>query len=225
MAKFDRIHGKDIKFFCKSKDDVETDEPQQRMFRDSLEQRPPSQSIFLGRNLYEFAHISVDDKHWLFDAMERDEHFFEILNISINKSTLAADELQSLCRVKPYFDMDFACVKAEHDFSALRDSCVDLIKDSFREAFDIVLDESAFVILDKCRRDKFSYHFVVNGFCFENFQDHKLFFEQVFTRLLKNEKFKLIHEVALDSSVYNKDKSFGLVNQSKPAKTPFFAGK
>lgn len=120
-----------------------------------------------------------------------------------------------------YFDIDATYQKVKHtlkdidDFGEMIQQNLQLMIEDFKadNGIDEVCD---IVVLEACTKNKFSYHFIDRSISFANKDDCKVYHEKLLDHLYaKNES--LLTSI-IDKVVYDKDRNFRLVNQSKMKK-------
>jgi hypothetical protein len=117
-----------------------------------------------------------------------------------------------------YFDIDATFQKVKHalkdcdDFGEMIQQRLRLAIEDFKADNDI--DEVCdLVVLEACTKNKFSYHFVDRSISFANKDDCKVYHEKFLDHLYENNETLLTS--VIDKVVYDKDRNFRLVNQSK----------
>ena len=132
--------------------------------------------------------------------------------------------------VKQYFDLEME--RNDFDDVLMTDCLNDFFNwyiSEIKEAFGIELKHEDFVILNSCRKNKLSFHVVVNTkFCFDNVRTQKDFIAYLWSRFQnpKNDKEKAIVErltwkhrdetrFIFDKNPYGTDQNIRLINQSK----------
>jgi hypothetical protein len=117
-----------------------------------------------------------------------------------------------------YFDIDATFQKVKHalkdcdDFGEMIQQRLRLAIEDFKADNDI--DEVCdLVVLEACTKNKFSYHFIDRSISFANKDDCKVYHEKLLDHLYENNETLLTS--VIDKVVYDKDRNFRLVNQSK----------
>ena len=117
-----------------------------------------------------------------------------------------------------YFDIDATYQKIKHSIKEGEDfgkMIVDKLK-SMIEDFkaDNDIDEVCdLVVLEACTKNKFSYHFIDRSISFKDKDDCKIYHEKFLDHLYETNQTLL--SSVIDKGVYDKDRNFRLVNQSK----------
>ena len=125
--------------------------------------------------------------------------------------------------VKPYLDID---LKVNEGIilnkTILLNEILNTYNNIFSKAFKLEIDFKDFVILDSTSNEKISFHIVVNnGKYFINNEQQKEFIKYVKTMDITLSSNIKINDI-VDSSVYNCNKNFRMLNQSKIGKDSTF---
>jgi hypothetical protein len=117
-----------------------------------------------------------------------------------------------------YFDIDATYQKVKHslkdgeDFGKKITENLKTMIEDFKA--DNGLDENCdLVVLEACTKNKFSYHFIDRSISFNNKDDCKIYHEKFLDHLYDTNQTLLTS--VIDKVVYDKDRNFRLINQSK----------
>jgi len=117
-----------------------------------------------------------------------------------------------------YFDIDATYQKVKHaikddeDFGAMITEKLRLCIEDFKADNDIE-EECDLVVLEASTKNKYSYHFIDRSISFKDKNDSQIYHEKFREHLLNNNETLLT--MIIDKAVYDKDRNFRLINQSK----------
>lgn len=146
--------------------------------------------------------------------MSQNNHLYEIIGEDVP--------------LKLYFDLEAPLPEEETNFLNYRTYFMEFIKYILCNDFNLSEDSNRCIILDSCRKCKFSNHLIYDNIYFDNMSELKLFIQYLFQRLNEprteheqflfnrlfftdNEKLKCI----MDLIPYSKNQAIRMVNQSK----------
>ena len=117
-----------------------------------------------------------------------------------------------------YFDIDATYQKVKHsiqdgeDFGKMiTQSLMSMIEDF--KADNGIDEDCDLVVLEACTRNKFSYHFIDRSISFKDKDECKIYHEKFLDHLYDTNQTLLTS--VIDKVVYDKDRNFRLINQSK----------
>ena len=117
-----------------------------------------------------------------------------------------------------YFDIDATYQKVKHSIKEGEDfgkMIVDKLKSMIEDfkADNDIEEVCDLVVLEACTKNKFSYHFIDRSISFKDKDDCKIYHEKFLDHLYDTNQTLL--SSVIDKCVYDKDRNFRLVNQSK----------
>ena len=117
-----------------------------------------------------------------------------------------------------YFDIDATYQKVKHSIKEGEDfgkMIVDKLKSMIEDfkADNDIEEVCDLVVLEACAKNKFSYHFIDRSISFKDKDDCKIYHEKFLDHLYDTNQTLL--SSVIDKCVYDKDRNFRLVNQSK----------
>lgn len=136
------------------------------------------------KTINEFAKYQIDIS---------EKHFYEVIQ---------GDKCQ-----KPYFDIDISDITEPYE--EIKDTIVETIVEVFQKN-EIFLDFSKDILVFSSHgKSKFSFHIIVDNYCYLNNVEAKQMFQIVYNKLPENIK------PYLDDKIYNKNRQFRIVNSKK----------
>jgi len=148
---------------------------------------------------------------YAFHAFENYKDYLEYRSSLINQERYTHHEV-GLGRVKMVLDVD---LKEETDDQQKKEIfcyLARIIEKAFYKEYGIDLQEKNWIMCSSHGQDKTSFHFIVDGYCFENYHERKVFFQKCMT-LAQEEKCKYWH--AVDSGIYEKNHALRLLFEKK----------
>lgn len=152
--------------------------------------------------------IHTEEFNILLYELRTDRHFYEVIYP------------QQI--IKPYFDCEMDDVE-ECDHKRLGKLFLDTVITFIEEKYVILLDYDDFSVLDSCRPNKLSYHFIIqNHIYFRCVADWKIIAMELFSHIQNNVP-ELVwgsknEKTIMDKLVFGKCQNFRCVNQSKKGK-------
>ena len=175
--------------------------------KDECFQSVPNADVYVSKDIApndaskEFAGMSWDD---LSTYTEENNNLYEIIKEDRPRYS--------------YFDIDATFQKVKHsvkegeDFGKMiTQSLMSMIEDF--KADNGIAEECDLVVLEACTKNKFSYHFIDRSISFKDKDECKIYHEKFLDHLYDTNQTLLTS--VIDKVVYDKDRNFRLINQSK----------
>ena len=160
-----------------------------------------SKDIAPNKSFKEFTGMSWDE---LEDYTQENNHLYEII--------------REECPRYSYFDIDATYQKVKHaikegeDFGTKITEKLKIMIEDFKADNDIE-EECDLVILEASTKNKYSYHFIDRSISFKDKNDSQVYHDKFIDHLYNNNETLL--STVIDKCVYDKDRNFRLINQSK----------
>src|SRR5210317_1642792 len=175
--------------------------------KDECFQRIPNADVYVSKDIIpndaskEFCGMSWED---LLSYTEENNNLYEIIKEDRSRYS--------------YFDIDATYQKVKHSLKDGQDfgkmitqSLMSMIEDF--KADNGIDEECDLVVLEACTKNKFSYHFIDRSISFKNKEECKIYHEKFLDHLYDTNQTLLTS--VIDKGVYDKDRNFRLINQSK----------
>ena len=149
--------------------------------------------------LYSNFKDSIEFGTYYYNMEEKDRHFYEIIPGNLPQ--------------KPFYDLDIDDLNTNPQ--NILEIVIEYIIDSFL-SINIVLDiEKHILVFNSHGPTKYSYHIIIDKYCFSDIEEAKYSFERLYSKLPKEvSKF-------VDKKVYTRNRQFRIVDSSKVGSTRF----